>query len=137
MRVDEVLTFDQYWLDPRFRRKRPAMRGSRMLRYGDNIYHHDAQSGELLQEDLFHSERNGIISRGNLQRDAGTTHRVLVGRDFAYWGGDGPYIPEDLADFVHKTQGHKNRFPPERARAFVHWLRGLRDRGLLSDPTDW
>jgi len=41
MRVDEVVTFDQYWQDRRFRRKKPRMSGTTALRYGDNIYHRD------------------------------------------------------------------------------------------------
>ena len=41
MRVDEVITFDEYWQDRRFRRKKPRMSGTTCLRYGDNIYHRD------------------------------------------------------------------------------------------------
>src|SRR6218665_1452893 len=46
MEVSEVLTFNQYWHDARFRRKRPNMRGTRYMRYGDNIYY--KAEGELL-----------------------------------------------------------------------------------------
>lgn len=49
MRVDEILTFDQYWADYRFRRKKPVMSGTTFLRYGDNIYHRDT-SGTFRQE---------------------------------------------------------------------------------------
>jgi hypothetical protein len=137
MRVDEILSFDEYWRDPRFRTKRPVMRGSRMLRHGDNIYHRENGSSVFTQEDSFHSERNGVVSLGNLQRDTGTTDRVLLGRQFAYWGGQGPKIPDRFAQFVHKTQGHKNRFSPGSVADFVHWLLALPERGLISDPTDW
>jgi hypothetical protein len=137
MQIEEILTFNEYWSDPRFRRKRPVMRGSFMLRYGDNIYHRDNGSLIFTQEDSFHSEPDGATSVGNLKRDTGKTDRVLVGRDFAYWGGAGPKIPESLSEFVHKTQGHKNHFLPERIEAFTAWIRGLPDRGLISAPTDW
>src|SRR4051794_22002633 len=41
MQVDEIVPFDEYWIDKRFRRKKPAMGGTTFLRYGDNIYHRD------------------------------------------------------------------------------------------------
>jgi hypothetical protein len=137
MRVDEILTFDQYWSDARFQKKRPIMRGSHMQRYGDNIYHREGGSAVFTQEDSFHSEPNGVTSVENLERDTGKTDRVLIGKDFAYWGGHGPKVPDALAEFVHKTQGHKNHFPPERVEAFVAWVRGLPNFRRIADPTDW
>src|SRR4051812_22922546 len=77
MRIDEIIDFDRYWSDPRFRRKRPVMRGSLMLRYGDNVYHRDPDTGRFIQEDSFHSEPAGQLSAPNLCRDTGTTDRVL------------------------------------------------------------
>jgi hypothetical protein len=49
MRVDEVITFDEYLQDRRFRRKKPRMSGTTWLRYGDNIYHRDG--GETFQQE--------------------------------------------------------------------------------------
>src|SRR5256885_3849592 len=39
MKVEEILTFEKYWSDPRYREKRPILNGSLKQRYGDNIYH--------------------------------------------------------------------------------------------------
>ncbi|PZQ11844.1 MAG: hypothetical protein DI565_16775 [Ancylobacter novellus] len=136
MRVDEIIGFDAYWADPRFRQKRPFMLGSLMQRYGDNIYHHDGQ-GEWIQEDSFHSEPGGVTSAGNLKRDTATTDRVLLGRDYAYWGADGPAVPQELEDFVHPTQGHRCIHPPERHAAAASWLVSLPGRGLLGRPANW
>lgn len=72
MRVDEVIGFDDYWQDRRFRRKKAVMSGSTVLRYGDNIYHRDGGE-EFLQEDSFHSLEDGSLSLGDLHRDTGTT----------------------------------------------------------------
>lgn len=137
MRVDEITTFDDYWADSRFRWKRPVMRGSRMQRYGDNIYHHENGAPTFTQEDSFHSEPNGVTSVGNLERDTDRTDRVLLGRIFAYWGGAGPKIPDQFAEFVHKTQGRKSHFPPEKVEAFVNWVQSLPGRGFVSQPLDW
>ncbi len=137
MEIAEILSFDQYWRDPRFLRKRPLMRGSLMLRYGDNIYHRENDSDAFTQEDSFHSEPNGVTSAENLKRDTGKTDRVLIGWNFAYWGGEGPKFPNELSEFVHTTQGHKNRFPSQRVEACVAWLQGFPERGFISEPTDW
>lgn len=82
MRVDELLTFDEYWNDHRFRRKKPVMTGTTYLRYGDNIYHHRRGGGGYEQEDSFHSLEDGSVSLGDLHRDTGTTDKVLIGREF-------------------------------------------------------
>ncbi|MCH7655569.1 MAG: hypothetical protein IIC95_06215, partial [Chloroflexi bacterium] len=50
MLVTEILTFDQYWGDPRFGVKRPRLVGSVKQAYGDNIYHHGEDGIQWLQE---------------------------------------------------------------------------------------
>src|SRR5690348_12619531 len=70
MRVQEKLTFQQYWDEPRFRRKRPRFTGGIAQEYGDNIYHHD-QSGEWVQEDSHHSLDDGGWNSLNADRDLG------------------------------------------------------------------
>jgi putative DNA base modification enzyme with NMAD domain len=137
MRIGHVLSFDEYWNDPRFLRKKPVMAGSAMQRYGDNIYHREPATGRWIQEDSFHSLPRGGLSGPNLQRDTGTTERVLVGANFAYWGGAGPRVPDELGDFVVARQGHKCRFAPDRIAAMEAWLGTLTDRGFKGDPADW
>ena len=43
MRVEECLSFDEYWEDERFKCKRPVFNKGVMHMYGDNIYHHDKE----------------------------------------------------------------------------------------------
>src|SRR5262249_20801316 len=59
MKVDEIVTFDDYWLSPRFIEKRPLLNGSLKQRYGDNIYHRDKKTKKWLQENSHHSLKNG------------------------------------------------------------------------------
>jgi Nucleotide modification associated domain 2 len=136
MAVDQIVDFDTYWNTPRFQRKRAVMNGSWMQRHGDNIYHRDGCGG-WVQEDSFHSCEGGTLSAGNLGRDTRKTERVLLSRTFAYWGGDGPRIPDHLSDLVQTTQGHRCRFKPERVTAFVDWLGSMPERGFVGLPTDW
>jgi hypothetical protein len=137
MRISKIITFDDYWKDPKFLIKRPDMWAGRMYRYGDNIYYPDAVTAKYHAVDSFHSEEHGGASPANLKRDTGTTTRVLLGDDFAYWGSDGPKIPKSLEDFVVETQGHKCRFAAERVTDFLAWLNTVSGRGLMGKPAHW
>lgn len=53
MQVDEICTFDEYWVDPRFFMKKPRFDGNYQQCYGDNIYHHIGS--EWMQENSHHS----------------------------------------------------------------------------------
>lgn len=136
MKVEEITSFHAYWTDPRFRQKRPRMNGCRMDIYGDNIYHLEAD-GSYRQEHSFHSQPDGALSAENLQRDTSRTDRVLIAREFAYWGQDAPLIPEALSDFVHTTQAHRCRFSEDRIEAFISWIHGISGRGFLGRPSNW
>jgi hypothetical protein len=133
MRVGEILTFDEYWNDPRFRRKKPAMSGTTHLRYGDNIYHRD-DSGVLRQEDSFHSREDGSVSPGDFERDTGRTQKVLIGREFAYWGRAGMVLPPDLQCLVRRQKWHFTDVEIER---FLAWLAEHPERGYLGEPAHW
>lgn len=136
MRVDEIITFDSYWQDHRFRRKKPVMTGTTYLRYGDNIYHHDG-GDDFKQEDSFHSMEDGSLSFGDLDRDTGTTDRVLVGHDFAYWGQQGIKVPDHLAFVLKKGPGHRCKFNDEQVSKIMEWLQSLPARGYIGEPAHW
>ena len=57
MQVTEIMSFNGYWLDPRFNQKKPNLRGSKKQAFGDNIYHRGSGDlGEWWQElDSHHS----------------------------------------------------------------------------------
>ena len=136
MRVDKIITFDQYWANPQFRRKKAVMSGTTFLRYGDNIYHRDAD-GVFQQEDSFHSMEDGSVSLGDLKRDTGTTDRVLLGREFAFWGRSGIKLPDSLLYLVKKGPSHKSNFSKEQVQLFQAWLEGHPERGYLDEPAHW
>ena len=136
MKVSEVLHFDTYWADPRFSRKKPNLRGSRILRFGDNIYHTDPK-GAIQQADSFHSMEGGKASIPNLNRDVGTTQRVLVASDFLYFGRRAPKVPEHLRFLIKRGPGHKCRFPQERVDLIIDWLESFDERGFVGLPSKW
>ncbi len=138
MRVDEILTFDAYWNDPRFARKRPDRRGSVKRAYGDNIYHRDS-SGQWVQEDSRHSLSDGNPNQGHIDKDTGAD-AVLASQQYTYWGDRGPDIPKHLRDgeldLVHAVQSHRCRFPDAMRDAAIAWLKSL-EPGVQADPPDW
>ena len=89
MKVEEVLEFDAYWTDPRFRCKRPVLNGSLKQVYGDNIYHRE--SGRWVQVDSHHSLDSGRQNQRNIIRDT-SANRVLIARKFVYFGSTAPVI---------------------------------------------
>ena len=134
-RVEEIISFDQYWSDSRFARKIPVMNGSLQQRFGDNIYHRE--NGKWLQADSRHSQIGGEPNLLNLKRDTAKTDRVLISSEFTYWGGDGPSIPAKFADFVHKTPGYRAFFSEADIARFLDWIGRDRARGLVGDPCEW
>lgn len=140
MRVDEILTHDAYWMDPRFVAKRPNRRGSVKQRYGDNIYHRDA-TGEWVQEDSRHSLDDGSPNSGHIEQDT-RADAVLVSQEFAYHGGSGPQIPDRFRDWAgydicRQGRGYRCQFPQDLRDAFLEWLQTDVARGYQGAPHDW
>jgi hypothetical protein len=141
MHVAEIMTFDQYWIDPRFASKRPTLHGSLKQAYGDNIYHRDPETGAWIQEDSHHSETGGVPRHTNIRRDT-KTEAVLIGAKFKYWGGHGPAIPMRYRrcagyDICHTGRGHKCNFPSHMVESFVKWMEQQGADGYRGDPTEF
>ncbi|MFN3166406.1 MAG: hypothetical protein ACE37H_05005 [Phycisphaeraceae bacterium] len=138
MRVEEILAYDQYWLDERFQRKKPCMNGSVMQAFGDNIYHQE--DGQWLQEESFHSMPDGSANNVNLDHDT-KSEKLLVSQDFAYWGGTGPEVPQKFRNFdgvdLVFGRGHRNNFPWQMVDEVVQWLRSLDASGYVGEPVEW
>ena len=137
MCVSEILSFQRYWEDPRFRRKRPDLRGSLKQAFGDNIYYQDLKTGQWRQKDSHHSLIYGEQNQANIDRDTGSD-RVLISDNFVYWGGEGPEIPQFQGCSICKAgAGHKSNFPCDLVQEFIDWLRSLGDSGYRGTPLDW
>lgn len=137
MKVTEQSTFDAYWRDPRFQQKVPVMNGSLKQRFGDNIYHRRRPGDSWIQADSRHSQLDAVANELNIQRDTGTTDRVLLSEDFTYWGSDAPVIPARLSKFVHKARSYKSSFSEKDIARFVAWVESLRQTGCVGKPLEW
>lgn len=138
MRVSEAMTYDDYWNDPRFHSKKPVMNSSRMRGYGDNIYHRSLDD-EWIQADSHHSLEGGVANAKNLDDDT-ETDRVLIAKEFWYFGSSAPIIParfrgEGRAD-ICGGRGYKVNFADGLVDEFLAWVHTLPAR-YRGRPDRW
>jgi Nucleotide modification associated domain 2 len=92
MKVAETMTFEGYWNDPRFQLKKPNLRSSKKVAFGDNIYSRAPAGGAWCQLDSHHSFANGSPNPANIENDT-KADRMLIGTEFVYWGGSARQRP--------------------------------------------
>lgn len=139
MRVTETMTFNQYWEDERFSRKKPNLKGCKKHAFGDNIYFKD-EAGMWHQRDSHHSYKGGVPNEHNIENDT-QTDRVLLSTDFSYWGGSGPRVPSKFRNYdgqdICAKRNHKSKFSERLVYDFVVWFRSLGINGYQDAPRDW
>lgn len=139
MRVDEALTYEAYWHDPRFMHKKPDFRASVRHVYGDNIYSKD-DDGLWRQADSHHSLEQGVLNLGNVRNDT-KADRVLIGWRFAYWGANAIPIPTEFCGMRGETIllgiGFRSHFSDDFVQSFVQWFESLQEQGCAGEPAQW
>ena len=134
MFVNEKLTYDQYWSDPRFFCKKPILNGSAKQFYGDNIYHREG--GVYVQENSHHSNDDGSTNYRNYNRDLKSEH-VLCSSRFWYWGRTPIEPPEELSILLFKWRGYsrlRGEDNPQLVGRFVEWINSLDEKGIIGFP---
>jgi hypothetical protein len=134
MRIDEILeSFDIYWRDRRFARKKPRYDGRLVLKCGDNIYE-PRTKGKYRQLKSMHS--NG--DKEDLERkehDLGG-RRILVSETFAYFGNEAAGLPPELHQLI-VGRAHKCRFSDDVKAGFLAFVRDVGLDGLRCSPRSW
>lgn len=105
MKVTEIMTFNEYWNDPRFEFKKPIRNGSKVRVLGDNIYH-KAEDENWVQEDSHHSNPDGTYNLENLKRDTGSTENVLISTCFRYFGSEAKFVDLQKLNY-HRIRNYK------------------------------
>lgn len=131
MRVEETLTFDEYWEDERFKSKRPVFNRSVRDMYGDNIYHH--VGGEWMQEFSHHSMSDGSINYVNLNKDT-QTDRVLIAKEFYYFGNNAITIPQRFDLLIRRGRNHIRCRDEALINDFISYIRENCDRRIYGIP---
>ncbi len=134
MRVEEIMTFNQYWNDPRFHYKRPQLNGSLVQIYGDNFYHKDPNTNHWIQAPSAHSKVN---KEKHIKIDT-SADSVLISRDFYYLGNNSLIIPEEFSNFCKAGPGMKYKELHESGSDFIDWLiANIEGKGINGDPINW
>ena len=107
MKVEEVLSFTQYYSDPRFEEKKPDYGSRDIVRErGDNIYSPSGH-GRFKQLESMHSNGKKGDKAKKLRDLSG--ENVLVSQNFAYFGRKTIELPPRF-DALKVGTGHRNRF---------------------------
>lgn len=131
MRVEEILTFDEYWEDGRFTKKRPIFDRGGFCAYGDNIYHHI--DGQWMQEPSHHSMADGSINYANLMRDT-QTDRVLISQEYYYFGNNAVDIPEEFEEVIKIGRNHNVIEDNKLIEEFLMYIRANYEIGIHGVP---
>lgn len=134
MKVDEAITFDEYWARPEFAVKRAGAASATLEdRRGDNIYEPTTR-GRFRQLPSVHSMDDGTPDAASMRRDV-VPNRVLVAREFAYFGAVAPPLPTEVR-FLRVGRGHRCRFTKVQVDTVAKWFKSLR-KGQNGDPHSW
>lgn len=133
MQIEEKLTFDEYWMDPRFKRKRPVMNGSKRQMYGDNIYHRPTPDSSFIQENSHHSLPNGEKNALNADRDLPGKY-VLIGKKFWYFGEKAIPLPQEFLLLSKVARGYRVFKEEQFIEGVSNWLGSLPESGYLGRP---
>jgi len=136
MQVNEIVSFQNYWEQDRFRLKRPQLGvPGKMYGYGDNIYHR-GDDGGWIQENSHHSFPGGVQNADNITRDTSTTDSVLVSYFYTYFGKSGPRLPAEIQSVVCPGRGYRCEFPEALITECLEWIAGL-PRGVQGIPAEF
>lgn len=137
MRVEGKMTFDEYWNSPDFEFKRPVLNGSLVQMYGDNIYHTDQETGEIIQEPCAHSKDDNSANEDHLKRDW-KGQFVLYSHHFYYFGDNCPLIPKELRHICCSYRNYSFKdVDDDFIKKFIDWLENNYTIGIHGDPINW
>lgn len=137
MRVDEALTFDEYWVDPRFVNKRPEIPGPKMRMVGDRTYRHEAgHAGWQFDRSMHYMPQSKQANGGHVAKDT-KVDRLLIGKDFTYWGGSGPQLPAYLLGQFPNPRGQKCPGESPLLTELHEFVSVHAPKGVAGKPADW
>lgn len=141
MQVEEIISLDEYWNDPRFQSKKPVLNGSLKMMGGDNIYHN--VNGVWIQSTSYHKGNDTKLNSEHLRKDT-SVDRVLIGSRFVYYGEEYIEIPAEFKseddtyeNLYNHARDYKNGYSPEFVERFEDWIKTQNRGGIQGFPMDW
>ncbi|KKN61490.1 hypothetical protein LCGC14_0521450 [marine sediment metagenome] len=130
MKVKEVMTFEDYYNDERFKIKRPIMNAKKdIYRKGDNIYP-KINEGHI---QLFsrHSHKDGSTNMKNKIRDLSGIN-VLISINFYYFGMNMIVNP---FKFLRVGRGFTSKFNEDQIEELLSYLKNFK-KGISGCPSN-
>jgi hypothetical protein len=129
MQVSEILNFNNYYEDTRFRDKKPIIRGNWQQRVGDNMYYQDADGGWKQHQTLHHHKQE--IVKKDLKHPF-----VFIGTKYFYFGKHAIDIPAEFNSLIWNRQGCKTDHEADVINSFTNWLQNNHEPGIYGNPID-
>lgn len=134
MKVSEKLSFDEYWADKRFSKKKPMLNGSLIQLHGDNIYYKENNS--WCQSDSHHSLPGGKPSEANLKQDT-SGQFVLISNQFIYLGDNHIEVPDNYKPLCSTLRDYFLIEDEVLALEFIESIKTKYSYGVHGDPINW
>lgn len=136
MKVNEVLSFDEYWKDERFEKKKPNWKsGIKQDEYGDNCYQPLSNGRYRQMKSQHHDPKTDCGKTDHIQRDlSGVNVLVSYPNNFIYFGGEARIIPYELQ--IPKVGIGHRVIEIKQNTALLRYLNEL-PRGVNGDPRAW
>jgi len=129
MTVDEKISFEEFFKDPRFEVKKPISGNE----FGDNFFKSSFALSPAFNSAAHYNKPEKIA--------ADLKGPVLVGHNFWYFGADAPELPEVLKDTklavfgMNGRRGHRVTTDEKTINSFCKWLFKF-EQGVHSHPRD-
>lgn len=137
MKVEKIITFDEYWNDPKYEFKKPVLNGTLVQMYGDNIYHTNPTTNTVIQEPCAHSLSSSMPNQDHLERDA-RGRNVILSKHFYYFGDACPLVPKKIRKICCPSRNYSYKDVDDAFIAkFVGWLEKTYTVGIHGDPVNW
>ena len=129
MRVDEIISFELYNIDPRFEKKKPVLSGTYEERCGDNVYSLD-DDNVWVQRPCFHCQ-------DDIETDL-SGENVLISQHFWYFGKKAPLVPMEHSQIIKRGRGEaSNSIPDSAITGAITWLEQKYLPGSYGEPFDF
>jgi len=131
MKVEEKLTHDQYFNDPRFAAKKPEPESPDPKRKcGDNMYYRAKCNG------LYEQRKSAIHGAEDFKRDTSSEYVLISAKDgFYYFGKDAKELPSGILQKIVVGRGHRSNFEESTIKEVIEFISRL-PKGINGEPRD-
>ena len=132
MKVEEKITFDQYFNDSRFKKKKPDPDSDDSERKcGDNMYYREKGC-------LTYAQMEGDYHvASDFNRDTSSEYVLVSARDdFFYFGKDAKEMPQELLSKIVIGRGERFKFEPETIEEVIEFVCKL-PKGMNAEPREF